>query len=72
MEVDSPGGMESRETENDGRGREPDHEIERYRQAALAALDQLEWCINYLYGQRRASIARALERNRKQIMERIR
>jgi hypothetical protein len=64
--------MESRDTEDDGRGRELDHEIERYRQAALAALDQLEWCINYLYGQRRASIARALERNRKQIMERIR
>jgi hypothetical protein len=64
--------MESRETKDGGRGRELDHEIERYRQAALAALDQLEWCINYLYGQRRARIARALERNRRQIMERIR
>jgi hypothetical protein len=64
--------MESRETKDDGRGRELDHETERYRQAALAALDQLEWCINYLYGQRRARIARALERNRRQIMERIR
>jgi hypothetical protein len=64
--------MESRETNDHARGREPNHEIERYRQAALAALDQLEWCINYLYGQRRARIARALERNRRQIMERIR
>jgi hypothetical protein len=64
--------MESRETNGDGRGRELDREIERYRQAAWRALDELEWCINYLYGQRRTSIARALERNRKQIVERIR
>ena len=52
--------MESRETNGDGRGHELDREIERYRQAALRALDELEWCINYLYGQRRASIARRL------------
>ena len=64
--------MESRETSGDGQGRELDHEIERYRQAVLAALDQLEWCINYLYDKRRARIARALERNRRQIMGRIR
>jgi hypothetical protein len=61
--------MESRESNGDGQGRELEHEIERYRQAAL---DELEWCINYLYGQRRTRIARALARNRRQIMARLR
>jgi hypothetical protein len=49
---------------------ELDREIERYRQAALDALGQLEWCIDYLYGQRKTEIARALARNRRQIIER--
>jgi hypothetical protein len=64
--------MGSRETNGVGRERELDREIERYRQAATVALDALAWCINYLHGQRKTSIARTLERNRKQIVERIR
>ena len=40
--------------END---REPDRELERYREAAWAALDQLEWCINYLHWVRKPDIA---------------
>jgi hypothetical protein len=50
--------------------RDREREIARYRQAALDALGQLEWCIDYLYGQRKAEIARALARNRRQIIER--
>jgi hypothetical protein len=36
------------------------------------ALDQLEWCINYLHWVRKPDIARAMARNRKQILKRIR
>jgi hypothetical protein len=43
--------MASRESENDDR--ELAREIERYRQAALDALSQLEWCIDYLHGLRK-------------------
>jgi hypothetical protein len=51
---------------------ELDREIERYREAAMAALDQLEWCINYLYWVRKPGIARAIARNRKQILKHLR
>jgi hypothetical protein len=47
-------------------------EIERYREAAERALDQLEWWIDYLYRVRKPDIARALSRNRSRIMKRIR
>ena len=57
----------SQETQND---RDRDPEAERYRQAAIRALGQLEWCIDYLYGLRKTELARALARNRKQIIER--
>jgi hypothetical protein len=60
--------MASRQTGE--RDREPDPEIERYRQAAIDALGQLEWCVDYLYELRKASIARALSRNRQRIIER--
>jgi hypothetical protein len=61
--------MASRPTD-ENKDREPDPEIERYRQAALDALGQLEWCVDYLYAQRKAEIARAISRNRHQIIER--
>jgi hypothetical protein len=38
-----------------------------YRQAVEDALQQLEWCIGYLYGIRKTSVSRALARNRSQI-----
>jgi hypothetical protein len=60
--------MASRQTNK--HDRETDLEIERYRQAALDALGQLEWCVDYLYGLRKADIARAISRNRHQIIER--
>jgi hypothetical protein len=68
--------MESRETKRDDR--DLDRELERYRQAAWDALDQLDWCINfdwcinYLHRIRKDSIAKGIERNRLRIMERIR
>jgi hypothetical protein len=60
--------MTSRESEDEDR--ELDRESERYRRAALEALGQLEWCIDYLYALRRAEIARTLSRNRTRIIER--
>ncbi len=60
--------MTSRESEDEDR--ELDRESERYRRAALEALGQLEWCIDYLYGLRKADIARAISRNRTRIIER--
>jgi hypothetical protein len=54
------------------RERELDGEIERYREAAERALDQLEWCIEYLYRIHKPDIAQALARNRRQILKRLR
>jgi hypothetical protein len=60
--------MASRRTQD--RTRELDVEIRRYREAAIRAVEQLQWCVNYLYRARRPELARALERNRRQIIER--
>jgi hypothetical protein len=59
---------------NDGnhRLRELDDEIERYREAADTALGQLEWIVGYLHMIRKGNIARALDRNRRQIVEEMR
>ena len=46
-------------------------ETERYRQAADDALQQLDWCIGYLHGIRKARIARALSRNRSLIRSQL-
>jgi len=45
--------------------REP--EVERYRQAAEDALQQLDWCIGYLHGIKKLDVSRALARNRSYI-----
>ena len=60
--------MTSRESKD--KDRELDRESERYRRAAREALDQLQWCIEYLHGLRRTQIARTLSRNRTRIIER--
>ena len=39
-------------------------EVERYRQAAEDALQQLDWCIGYLHGIRKVQVSRALAKNR--------
>jgi len=42
-------------------------EMERYRQAAEDALQQLDWCIGYLHGIKKVGISRALAKNRAHI-----
>jgi hypothetical protein len=42
-------------------------ELERYRQAAEDALQQLDWCIGYLHGIKKLDISRALAENRARI-----
>ena len=42
-------------------------DLERYRQAAEDALQQLDWCIGYLHGIRKVGISRALAKNRSHI-----
>jgi hypothetical protein len=42
-------------------------QLERYRQAAEDALQQLDWCIGYLHGIRKTEISRALAKNRSYI-----
>jgi hypothetical protein len=44
-----------------------EEELERYRQAAEDALQQLDWCIGYLHGIRKVQISRALSKNRSHI-----
>ena len=43
-----------------------------YRQAAEAALQQLEWCINYLQRIRQDKVARRLMQNRNSIVRTMR
>jgi hypothetical protein len=56
---------------NGDRQRVLDREIERYREASVSALDQLEWVVGYLNKIQKPQIARALDRNRKQILQRV-
>jgi hypothetical protein len=39
-------------------------EAERYRRAAEEALQQLDWCIGYLHGIRKAQLSTRLAKNR--------
>jgi hypothetical protein len=57
-----------RNNDNDSE-RRLDAEIERYREATDSALGQLEWIVGYLHKIRKPEIARALDRNRKQILK---
>jgi hypothetical protein len=53
-------------------GDRKEQEAARYREAANQALDQLQWCINYLHGIRKSQIARGLAKNRATIIDRYR
>jgi hypothetical protein len=55
----------------DGSQRHRDHDVERYRQAAEDALQQLDWCIGYLHGIRKVQVSRALAKNRSYIRSRL-
>jgi hypothetical protein len=47
-------------------------DAERYREAAEAALDQLDWCVGYLHRIRKPELAEALAQNRSEIRRRLR
>ena len=53
------------------RERQLDREIKQYREAAIHALEQLEWIASYLRKIRKSELANALDRNRERIIERI-
>jgi hypothetical protein len=60
--------MASRNTRD--RIRELDRETERYRTAAMQAVEQLQWSVNYLYRLRRPQLARSLQQRTAQIIKR--
>jgi hypothetical protein len=47
-------------------------EVERYEKAAKDALTLLDWCIEYLAGNRERKLADQLRRNRDHIRRRLR
>jgi hypothetical protein len=49
-----------------------DDEAARYRQAAQLALDQLDWCVEYLRSIHKTRISRQLARNCAAISRRLR
>jgi hypothetical protein len=51
--------------------RDRNEDLERYRQAAEDALQQLDWCIGYLHGIRKSEISRALAKNRSHIRKHL-
>ena len=56
-----------RTEEQDRAERDRADDVERYRQAAEDALQQLDWCIGYLHGIRKVEVSRALAKNRSHI-----
>ncbi len=57
--------------ESDHRQRDLDDQVQRYREAATAALEQLAWSVGYLREIHKPELANALDRNRRQILERM-
>jgi len=60
------------ETQRTDDSRPARDEAERYREAAEATLEQLDWCIGYLHRIRKPALADALSRNRAEIRRRLR
>ena len=58
-------------SDNSGRTQKG-QEAQRYREAADAALEQLDWCVSYLHRIKRHRIAEVLRRNRTMIVKRHR
>ena len=48
-----------------------EQEAERYRRAAEETLDQLDWCVDYLYRIGKPDIAKAIGKNRTKIRRRM-
>jgi hypothetical protein len=57
--------------DGDGQADRDNREVERYRQAAEDALQQLDWCIGYLHGIRKLDVSRALAKNRSYIRSQL-
>ena len=55
----------------DNRVRDLEEEAERYPRAAEFTLDHLAWCVSYLRQIGKLGLANQLERNRKQILDRL-
>jgi hypothetical protein len=51
---------------------EGQRDVERYREAANRALEQLEWLVSYFHRIRKPDIAASLDKNRKTIVKRHR
>ena len=49
-----------------------DDETARYRQATHMALDQLQWCVEYLRTIRKTKISRQLDKSRLALIRRVR
>jgi hypothetical protein len=66
-------GLPAMARDPDSRDRSPagQSDAERYRAAAEATLDQLDWCIAYLHRIRKSTIAAALARNQSEIRRRL-
>jgi hypothetical protein len=52
-------------------GEDATGDVDRYRQAAEDALQQLDWAIGYLHGIHKTDISRALAKNRSFIRRRL-
>ena len=52
-------------------GEDATGDVDRYRQAAEDALQQLDWAIGYLHGIHKTDVSRALAKNRSFIRRRL-
>jgi len=57
--------------DEDASTRSARRELERYRAAAEATLEQLDWCVNYFHRIHKSRIAAALASNRSEIRRRM-
>jgi hypothetical protein len=56
---------------SDNNGNDRSGDVDRYRQAATDALEMVDWCIGYMVGTHKNSIASQLAKNRKYIREQL-
>lgn len=59
------------DTDHTQRSQDRRAEAERYREAAEAALGQLDWCVSYLRRIRKSQLADAVARNQSAIRRRL-
>jgi len=63
--------MANREQSQNGKGSSDGSDVERYKQAANDALQLLDWCIGYLVGIHKGSIASTLAEGRAHIRKQL-